>query len=567
MGTSEGQAVTVALRPHGLVMRLGRMGAFHPTRLSFTRSLVRALGEPGCGIRRTLWQVDGRGHGRAVYEARMAGQPFSLCCFAHELDPRMRTDRVIAEAWDSSYVLFDGVPGPDDLERLSANAPLQEAGRFGAHDLVLSRANKSVRLFDHVVESLSEGKQPDTGMVGSVGYLMRTTAVYGNGKFGLSDRGRYAARPGLSAPFRLEMLAVYLIRRFTHDLVEHIARERSPEGACELCRDLRRHVGIGNATGLGMAPFLVSHPELINNWMEARETALARVRSVRRADPGTAEGFLRVARRAAAHTEEWEVADDRQSARILRLREELSELLGTADEEWLGRPFPWNRVARWSEERSDEMQELAVSLVLEPNGPLVDDLCERMSAGPPAGLDPAMTLGELSAIFAERFGWALDVDFDDPGEQSRFWYVSEEKLEPRLGDRHREPGADKELRLDTARMAQSLQRRLAAHDERKRVAEFLLAEPGQRHMVERVQRGAAHPYGEIQDNLIGRSSLPIDMLRCKLSFFGASKFDPKSDLWTRITLFQGAPLADELWKPDADDWSFPVIGARNTGTA
>ena len=45
-----------------------------------------------------------------------------------------------------------------------------------------------------------------------------------------------------------------------------------------------------------------------------------------------------------------------------------------------------------------------------------------------------------------------------------------------------------------------------------------------------------------------------------LSFFGASKFDPKSDLWTRVTLFQGAPVLEDVSAMDADDWSFPVMG-------
>ena len=36
--------------------------------------------------------------------------------------------------------------------------------------------------------------------------------------------------------------------------------------------------------------------------------------------------------------------------------------------------------------------------------------------------------------------------------------------------------------------------------------------------------------------------MPIDMLRLKLSFFGAIKFDPRSDKWLRICMFQGAPL-------------------------
>ena len=42
--------------------------------------------------------------------------------------------------------------------------------------------------------------------------------------------------------------------------------------------------------------------------------------------------------------------------------------------------------------------------------------------------------------------------------------------------------------------------------------------------------------------------MPIDMLRLKLSFFGAVKFDPKSNKWLRISMFQGAPLPNELKK-------------------
>ena len=74
----------------------------------------------------------------------------------------------------------------------------------------------------------------------------------------------------------------------------------------------------------------------------------------------------------------------------------------------------------------------------------------------------------------------------------------------------------------------------------------------------RVQIGARFTYAEIQDNVIAASCGPIDILRGKLAFFGASKFDPKSDLWTRITMYQGAPLDDELNSDDSDDWCFPV---------
>ena len=44
--------------------------------------------------------------------------------------------------------------------------------------------------------------------------------------------------------------------------------------------DIALTLGIGNATGLGMAPFVVSHPELLHQWFAARETAISRVRSL-----------------------------------------------------------------------------------------------------------------------------------------------------------------------------------------------------------------------------------------------------------------------------------------------
>ena len=91
-------------------------------------------------------------------------------------------------------------------------------------ELTLSRANKSVRIFNHVVESLSKGLQPNLDLIEKVGYLYRTTAVYGSGKFGLADRFRIKDREEINGPFRLEMMLVYLVRQFTFDQVNHVAK-------------------------------------------------------------------------------------------------------------------------------------------------------------------------------------------------------------------------------------------------------------------------------------------------------------------------------------------------------
>ncbi|MEM9583361.1 MAG: hypothetical protein AAGA08_09625 [Pseudomonadota bacterium] len=537
------------LRPASSVMRLARMGAMFPTRLSFLRTLMRKLSAENVQVTRPVWAMDEEGYGHAVYSLDLGGFTYSLVAFSNRLDPDQRTDRVIAEAWDSAFVLYDGVPDAAEIARLKANAPLQEAGRFSEKDLVLSRANKSVRLFAHVVEALRNGTEVDEAMVARIGYLMRTTAVYGNGKFGIADRELIATRPGLNGPFMAEMLTVWLIRGFTHDLVEHVGR-------AELDRRLKRHIGVGNSTGLGMAPFLVSHPELLNNWMMVRETALARVRALPRLDAAQTARLLELADRVTRHLREWIVPDAAHQARIEELQRDWEDL-ASALPELLDQKKPLDQLVRVSEAFGLDCQELVVSLVIEPFGDLIDGLTECMGMAAPVPLDPRMDLRTLRDLVDQHFGWALPIDFADEARTAQFWYVSEEKLEPRLGLRHEEPGGDLESPLDIARQVQAMSFDLNNYDDT--LACFMREFPQHRAAVQRVQRLATHPYAEIRDNLICESCKPIDMLRCKLSFFGAAKFDPKSDRWTRITLAQGAPLRDEL--ADADDWWLPVFAA------
>ncbi len=547
------------LREPSEVMRLERMGSFFPTRLSFMRTLTRRLAREEAKVTRPVFDMDDEGYGRAVYSVDVGGKTYSLVAFSIKLDPNKRTDRVIAEAWDTSYALYDGVPLKEEVDRLEANVPHQEAGRCCDNDLILSRANKSVRLFEHVVDCLSKGEQPDMAQVDEIGYLMRTTAVYGNGKFGIADRAKICEREGLSGPFQAEMLTVWLIRGFTHDLANHVAAKRGGDKAVELSDDIKRHLGIGNSTGLGMAPFLVSHPVLINSWMLVRETALARVRAVETLDENTAKRVLALVERVTRHLAQWNVVDERQMNRIEVVRDEWAAIALKVTMEILAQSYPYEHLLSLAENCSFECQELMIALVLEPNGDLIDGLEECMATPYTAQLDPAMSVGVLKAFINDKMNWALSLDFDETKETAQFWYVSEEKLEPRLGLRYEEEGAELEMPLDIARRVQALYCDMESVAPDQTMAEFLIAHPHHRYATKRAQTMARFPYSEIQDNLISERCLPIDMLRCKLSFFGASKFDPKSDRWTRITLYQGAPLFHELGTDQADDWWLPAL--------
>jgi hypothetical protein len=138
--------------------------------------------------------------------------------------------------------------------------------------------------------------------------------------------------------------------------------------------------------------------------------------------------------------------------------------------------------------------------------------------------------------------------------QARFWYVSEAKLEPRLGERQAGTGRASGTTARHRPRRERLQAELAQQDPDMSVADFLLPRPEHRRIVRRVQHLSQAPYREIRDNLLAAEMRPVDMLRCKLAFFGATNFDPRSDRWLRITMYRGAPYPDELHDAPEDAW-------------
>jgi len=553
----------VPLRPPSEVMQLERLGSLHATRISFIRTMVRKMMHERWQVECRQFELDEHGFGTVIYRVQTAEHTYSFVLFSQYLDDEQRTDRVIANAWDCAFALVQGNVDDAQLERLRENVPKQEAGRCDPSVLVLSRANRSVRNFDKVVDALASGRQPDPRHIARVGYLYRTTAVYGNGKFGIADYTKIRDWGDFGLPFSAQMFAVYLLRHFSFRQVEHIAAARAPKTAVTLDQHLQRYFGIGNSTGLGMAPFLVSHPRLISQWVLMRETGLARCLG-EWSDAAHRERFLGLLDRSIGHAREWYTDDDRQTREIEQMIEQLQSARA-----WVEQQDPANRRLWW--ELSDfarahwslETQEMVHALIMELYPERVDELERCMGASEHYDLVPEMTLDTLIERIERRYGWALEYDFTDPDAQYWFWYRSVEKEEPRIGVRHEEPGADRELPLDIARQVRRCYDALTAyrdeHGGRLAVVEFLFEHPRFKSIIRRIQCMSETVMGEIRENLLDRRMLPMHLLRCKLSFFGASKFDPRSDRWVRITLFQGAPLVEDVGGPFADDWFAPPM--------
>lgn len=556
---------TPLLRPANVVMELPRLGSMHASRLSFARSLVRQMARQRWRITCEELTLDDLGYGLAIYRIQTPNARYHGVIFAQPLDPSERSDRVIANAWDVTFGLVEGDAEETLMEQLRANIPLQEAGRQHPRVLVLSRANRSVRNFEAFSAALAAGEQPSIELMKTAGYLYRTTAVYGNGKFGIADYGRLKASKDFRRPFSAQMTAVYILRDFAVAQVEHIAQCRNPERAVTLHPDIKRYLGTGNSTGLGMAPFLVNHPQLINQWVYSRESALAQAKA-QSPTPLEQQKLLALLQRARAHFAEMLVADPVQQQSNLQLIEDIEGVIIWLEQVPLDADL-WIQLTDWSEAAlSLESQELINSLILELYPTLVDVLDDDMSAEEGFELTPDMPLVRLKQLIETHFDWALATDFSAPEATYWFWYRSTEKEEPRLGVRGRELGEEKEIGVAIApRVARvhGVIDAFLADNPRALTIEFLMAHPKHMDIIRRIQVMADTTYGEIRANLWHKDMRPIHLLRAKLAFFGANRFDPRSDRWVRITLFQGAPLIEELNQEPTDlaafdDWSFPL---------
>jgi hypothetical protein len=562
-----GENNILPMRPASTVMQLDRLGSLHQSRLSFMRTLVRRMVAENWQISAPVFDLDEQGFGKVVYQVQARYGVFSFVVFSHYLDPECRNDRVIADQWDLTMALCEGTIDSDQLSFLQNNVPKQEAGRVDSRVLVLSRANRSARTFEYVVDELSNGRQPNIDVIAEVGYLYRTTAAYGSGKLGMADWEKvWTKHRDFARPFAAEMFTCYLLRHFSIKQAEFLASKRDPQGAVEIEEDLKRYIGIGNSTGLGMAPFLINHPLLINQWIEMRETALARV--VKQSELGITAGIVdqlaESVSRVIKHLREIITEDERQSQVNTKVSEELKMLcLWLVDQRSdLVNYLSWKALTQFAEDNWHvETQEVINTLLIELYPELVDDLEERMWVDESYEIVPEMSVAEVIILIESKYDWALTIDFSKHEALGVFWYRSEEKMEPRLGHTGVDIGMDKEMPLGIARRVRDCYDQLCQYDNDnsgKNIAHFIVKNPTYNGIVARIQTMSQSFYGDIRENLVHKDVLPINLLRCKLSFFGVSKFDPRSRLWVRNTMFQGAPLFDDFGKPFSDNWHFPI---------
>ena len=308
-----------------------------------------------------------------------------------------------------------------------------------------------------------------------------------------------------------------------------------------------------------MAPFIVNHPTLLNNWIHARETALKQIREIEQVSKNEIDIFYNCLIKSLKNITSWHTDSEFQKEKIKGLIEDLKKFIKFMKEDFkFQNSYQFNQIYNWSEENlNDECIEYIVSMMMEPYDNIVNPLITQMSSDEEEHFNIPVdrTIEDLRNILENKYSEILKIDFLKDENNQNFWFISKNKEEPRIGDRYIDEGSDLEQPLAIARDINKLYEAVFTKKNSSKIGKFLKDYNHLRHVVRRAFIAEKFPYSEIQDNTIGSKLVPIDMLRLKLSFFGAIKFDPRSDKWLRICMFQGAPLPSELDNFD-DKWIY-----------
>ena len=308
-----------------------------------------------------------------------------------------------------------------------------------------------------------------------------------------------------------------------------------------------------------MAPFIIKHPKLINKWMSQYTKTLNNIVDYN-VESIIFEKYKTLLNKALNYIEEVITSDEFQINKNKSTINDLRKYILYCKELNFSEDLKWLDILDYCDLNfNNDTQEIARVQLIELFPQISEELAEDMADDEVMDIDGSQSIGDLKKIIYNKYSWVKNIDFNNKNSNYLFWYVSAAKLEPRLGERYNEDGSELEQNLGIAKMVNDLFNSIKNLDEKKLICEFLLASPQFRGIVKRIQSLEDYPYSEVEDNVLDKKTMPIDMLRFKLSFFGANRYDPKSDRWLRVSFFSGAPYLSDLNKQNVDEWGFATM--------
>jgi hypothetical protein len=555
----------IAPRPGATLMTPARLAAIQPSRVSGARAFMNKMVRERWDISVERFDIDENASGTFVYSIKSPDREFSFIGFSFPPSRTARTGRIIGRAWDMMGTLNEGPATEADIESARVELPKLYTGRATPNALIWCRSNRSMRVFDQTLDALAEGRQPDVSVLSEVCYLMRNTGLDGNGTFGTRSFPSLGADHPLGGVLQAQLLTAYLMREYSCDLVEHLARLKSAK-AVRLDPAIRRFLGVGNGSALGLIFFIQKHPRLIDALLSARETAIAAARALPlEQDDTRIAQIIELVRRAIVFRRQDKMVYEAftSSQTVAADLETVAEALETLRQTGLvdGERFiaPLDALARRFENTlSPEASETFLSLLMELVPEVADAAVAAIRAPDEFFVNAVETAGELLGFVRDEYAWALETDMSHPDAYRYVWYKSETAEEPRRGAREEVPDA-RDLGLDICGDVQALARDLEAVDAGLPVSRFLLKHPQHRHIVSRVQSLRGLAYHTPRANINAESFVPIDLVR--LMNVGIHGIDKTRDFLNRNlrgVLYHGAPTPQDIRTGYTGTWFYPA---------
>lgn len=549
--------------PHTL-MDPRNLGAMQPTRLSASRSFMAKMIRENWKIEREVFELDARGNGQLRYAVTTPEGSLTFVAFLQEPHNKNRTGRIIGTSWDMVGALLDGVATSEQVRATREEIPRLYEGRATPNTLVWFRSNQSLRIFREARTALAEGRQPDAKELHRVGYLMRNTGLDGNGTFGTIPFAAIPDTHPLAVSYHAQMLSAYLMRELSVDVVEELARLDSPATAVKLDRDIKRLLGVGNGSALGLAMLFYNRPVLVNSYISAYLDVLDHIlndpssstseklaeleshlnRTIRyRSFLGTSYRFF---------TSNMEIVADLRRIRA-QVRAGMRGDISTTN----GRTILGEIHCEIETKVSKEALHSFSALLIELDPDYCDDVAQsRLAFDELLDLPPQTTLQEVRGAIARAFRWALELPLNDEENRDRVWYQSRAAEEPRSGPREEVPDAHELIQS----YPDQVRELVAAIDEvddasTATVGALIAKRPDLEYIARLVVALADKPYATAHVDPHDTDFVPVWVIRFVNSFIhGLDRTEDHMGRDVRGLIFEGAPYRDEIVDADASTW-------------
>lgn len=555
------------MRSAGEMMAPERLAAIQPSRVSASRALLSHAIRGRWHILCKRFEIDEKGNGVAEYRIDIGSWRFSFPVFSFEPSPHGRTGRIIGRAWDMMGALIEGDLSQVDFETTRNELPKLYEGRATPGTLIWCRSNRSGRFFESARQALTAGRQPDVAELAQTCYLMRNTGLDGNGTFGTKSFLAYEADHPLRWSLAAQMLCAYMMRVFAQDLLQHLVRLGSPQ-APDMAKDLRRFLGVGNGSALGLMLFVNNHPRLIERWLFIREEAIARAKAVLPDDAGSqiTKLLTLVDKAITFRTQDRAAYENFTRSDVLAeelqiIRRAVADLLQRwqAGNRFEAEPFAELAASlegRVHAEAMETLHSLLIELVPDEADALVDGLVidEELTGR------PEMPVHRLRDLIRNDYAWAFKLNLEVPASERYVWYKSVTAEEPRRGLATEVGQNVVNLGLDLPRLVVALDRDLSAADPNLSTARFLFAHPQHRAIVTRVQALAGTSLHSPHADIMSGSFTPAHITRLlNVGIHGIDKTRDFLDRNLRGVLFHGAPIPEDIASGSADElWFYPA---------